>query len=225
MKIPRSSHRWTLSPSAAIDLQRRLAETVRESPLPRPPRWVAGGDVSFTPDEQRMIAGWVVWDVTTRSVVETVVAVRPVRFPYVPGLLSFRETPGLIAAARKLKTEPDVFMLDGQGLAHPRRFGIACHFGLLVGRPTFGCAKSRLCGRHDTPVAAVGASKPLTDGDALIGRVVRTQEDVSPVYVSVGHMIRLDDAVRTVLRCCTKFRLPEPTRLAHHLVTQARNAL
>ena len=225
MKIPRSPHRWTLSPSAACELQRKLANAVREERLTGPVRLVAGGDVSFSSDGTRLVAGWVVWELATKSVIETVVAIKPVRFPYVSGLLSFREAPGLIAAARKLKCEPDVFMLDGQGVAHPRGMGIASHFGLLVDRPTLGCAKTRLYGTHDTPARSVGGSKPLMAGNRVIGRVVRMQEDVNPLYLSVGHRIRIDDAVRISLRCATKFRLPEPTRLAHHLVTAARNEL
>lgn len=223
MKIPRSPHSWTLSPTAACELQRRLAASVREERLAGPVRFVAGGDVSFSPDGTRLIAGWVVWDVRARAVIETAVAVKPVRFPYVSGLLSFREAPGLIAAARKLKCEPDVFMLDGQGIAHPRGMGIASHFGLLIDRPTLGCAKTRLYGTHDAPARSVGGSKPLMAGNRVIGRVVRMQENVNPVYISIGHRIRLDDAVRIALRCATKYRLPEPTRLAHHLVTAARN--
>ena len=225
MKIPRSPHRWTLTPTAAVELQRKLAASVREEKLAGPARLIAGGDASFSPDGERLVAGWVVWDVNRREVIETVVAIKPVRFPYVSGLLSFREAPGLIAAARKLKCEPDVFMLDGQGVAHPRGMGIASHFGLLIDRPTLGCAKTRLYGTHDTPARSVGGSKPLLAGQRVIGRVVRMQEDVNPVYISVGHRIRLDDAVRIALRCSTKFRLPEPTRLAHHLVTAARNEL
>lgn len=225
MKIPRSPHRWTLSPSAAVELQRRLADAVREERLAGPVRLIAGGDVSFSPDGSRLVAGWVVWDLSARAVIETAVAIKPVRFPYVSGLLSFREAPGLIAAARKLKCEPEVFMLDGQGIAHPRGMGIASHFGLLIDRPTLGCAKTRLYGIHDTPARSVGGSKPLLAGNRVIGRVVRMQEDVNPVYISVGHRIRLDEAVRICLKCATKFRLPEPTRLAHHLVTAARNEL
>ncbi len=223
MKIPRSPHRWTLSPAAACELQRKLADAVREERMTQPVRLVAGGDVSFSPDGSQLVAGWVIWELATKSVIETAVAIKPVRFPYVPGLLSFREAPGLIAAARKLKCEPDVFMLDGQGVAHPRGMGIASHFGLLIDRPTLGCAKTRLYGTHDTPARSVGGSKPLMAGNRIIGRVVRMQADVNPLYISVGHRIRLDDAVRITLRCATKFRLPEPTRLAHHLVTAARN--
>lgn len=222
MILPRARHRWNLSPKRAVLLQKRLTSEVMDAPLESPPRRIAGGDVSVTQDGSGLIAGWVVWDVKKGVVLETAVARQPARFPYVPGLLSFREAPSLIAAARKLGSEPDVFMMDGQGLAHPRRFGIACHVGVLIDRPTFGCAKSRLCGTHDTPADAVGASKPLHYEGQLLGRVVRTRPGVKPVYVSIGHRIALADAVRIMLKCCTKFRLPEPCRLAHQLVTKVR---
>ncbi|MFQ5411939.1 MAG: endonuclease V, partial [Phycisphaerae bacterium] len=165
-----------------------------------------------------------VWDLKTRATIETTVDVRGVTFPYIPGLLSFREAPGLLAAARRLKSKPDVFMLDGQGLAHPRRFGLACHVGLLLDRPSLGCAKSRLCGTHGEPGRRAGCSKRLMLGGELIGRVVRTRDGVKPVYVSIGHKITLDDAEKLTLRCCTRYRLPEPTRLAHQLVGTWRQA-
>lgn len=225
MKLPRARHHWNLTPGRAVRLQKQLATEIQHTPLGKSPRLVAGGDASFTQDGEHVIAGWVVWDVKAKVVVGTALAVRPVRFPYVPGLLSFREAPTLIAAARKLRVEPDVFMFDGQGLAHPRRFGIACHVGLLIDRPSLGCAKSRLCGTHDLPANTAGASCPLLHNGDLVGRVLRTRAGVKPVYVSVGHKITLDDAVRLTLRCCTKYRLPEPTRLAHQLVTRHRNEM
>ncbi|MCK6456646.1 MAG: endonuclease V [Phycisphaerae bacterium] len=202
-------------------LQQRLATRVIQTPLVRPPRLVAGGDISFSPNGDRLLAAWVVWDARERRIVEAVLAERPVRMPYIPGLLSFREAPAMLAAARKLRCEPDAFMLDGQGLAHPRRFGLACHVGVLLDRVTIGCGKSRLCGAHDTPANTAGASKPLLDRGETIGRAVRTQPDTAPIYVSVGHRIDLHGAVRIALACCTNFRVPEPTRLAHHQVTQA----
>ncbi len=222
MKLPRARHRWNLTPKKAVRLQLRLAPQVRHEPLRRDPRRVAGGDVAFTRDGKHLIAGWVVWDIDAQAVVDTAIALRPVRFPYVPGLLSFREAPALIAAARKLEIEPDAFMFDGQGLAHPRRFGIACNVGLLIDRPSLGCAKSRLCGNADAPAAARGSTQPLLLDGRTLGRVVRTREGVKPVFVSVGHRMTLRDAVRLTLRCCTKYRLPEPTRLAHQLVTSCR---
>jgi deoxyribonuclease V len=164
----------------------------------------------------------VVWDVQHQRVIETASAIKPSRFPYVPGLLSFREGPALIAAARKLKCEPDVLMFDGHGRAHPRRFGIATHMGLVFDRPSIGCAKSRLCGAHKDPPPERGRHVPLVDGDEKIGRVLRTRHGLKPVYVSVGYKVTIDDAVRVCLECCTKYRLPEPARLAHQLVTQAK---
>lgn len=225
MKLPRINQRWDLSPQEAIRLQKKLASEIKQTPLLSMPNYVAGGDVSFTRDGQRLVAGWVVWDIKRRDVVETTVDECEVTFPYVPGLLSFREAPALLAAAKKLETEPDVFMFDGQGLAHPRRFGIASHVGLLMDRPSCGCAKSRLCGRHAEPSIRSGSSTRLTDDKGIIGRVVRTREGVKPVYVSVGHRMTLEDVVKLTLRCRGKYRVPEPTRLAHHFVTNHRKAL
>jgi len=222
MKVPPPRHRWDLSPRQAIRLQKRLAGEVLHVPLAAPPRYVASGDAAFAPGGGEIIAAWVVWDSRTQSLVESVLVRRAVRFPYVPGLLSFREAPALIAAARKLRIEPDVFMLDGHGLAHPRRFGIACHVGLSLDRPSLGCAKSRLCGEHGTPGLRRGSTKVLLDEGEEIGRVLRTRSGVKPVYVSVGHKITLDDAVAVALQCCTTYRLPEPARLAHQLVTRHR---
>ena len=231
MKIPLAIHRWSLTTQQAIRLQRRLAAMVRQTPLRRRPRLIAGGDATIDPTGAWMIAGWVVWDVQTREVVESVVAVRPVRFPYVPGLLSFREAPALIAAARKLRREPEVFMLDGQGLAHPRRFGLACHVGVLLDRPSLGCAKSLLCGTPEPSILSpashafsekAGAWRPLADRGEVIGRVLRTRAGVKPVYVSVGHRLTLDEAAAVAWRCCWGFRLPEPARLAHQLVSRQR---
>ncbi len=222
MKLPRARHRWNLETRNAICLQKRLAAEVLHAPLPGRVRYVAGGDVTITLDGERMVAGWVVWDLREAQVVDESLAVRPVRFPYVPGLLSFREAPSLIAAARKLKIDPDVFMFDGHGLAHPRRFGLASHVGLLLDRPSLGCAKTRLCGSYVMPANRVGASCRLMDKGECLGKVVRTRCGVNPVFVSVGHRITLEDAMRLALRCCRRYRLPEPTRLAHAFVGQHR---
>ena len=225
MKRPTIPHKWNLSPREAIALQKRLADMIRTMMLDSSPRYVAGGDVAFRRNGRELVAGWVVWDLQTKTVLETSDVLHEVTFPYVPGLLSFREGPALLAAAARLKTEPDVFMLDGHGLAHPRRIGIASHVGLLMNRPSCGCAKSRLCGTHAEPADRVGSSTRLLHGGDVVGRVVRTRKGVKPIYVSVGHRITLDDAVRLTLRCCDRYRLPEPTRLAHHLVTDRRKAL
>jgi deoxyribonuclease V len=219
MTIPPARHRWNITPEQAIRLQRRLAGEIIQAPLAKPVRFVAGGDISFFENGTRLVAGWVVWDMNDRAIVETVYAVRPVLFPYVPGLLSFREAPAMLAAARRLRREPDVFMLDGQGRAHPRRLGLACHVGLLLDRPALGCAKNRLCGAHPMPAEAPGSRSPLTHEGETIGCVLRTRLGAKPVFVSVGHRLALDDAADLVLRCCTGYRLPEPTRLAHQFVT------
>jgi deoxyribonuclease V len=143
-------------------------------------------------------------------------------FPYVPGLLSFREAPALLAALRKLKRTPNALMCDGQGLAHPRRLGIASHIGIICGLPTIGCAKSRLCGEETMPARQRGSWTSLVDGDEEIGAVLRTQEGVNPLYVSVGHLCDLPTARQLVLHCATRYRLPEPTRLADRLVAAAK---
>lgn len=216
-------HRWNLSPTAAIRLQRALADRVVERVVPaRSVRLVAGGDAAFVAGAPQIIAGWIVWDVRKHAVIESASVHRKVTFPYVPGLLSFREAPALLAAARQLRSVPDVFILDGHGRAHPRRLGIASHLGLLLDRPTIGCAKSRLCGEHVEPGNTRGDAVDLRFDGERIGRVLRTRTGVKPVYVSVGHLVRLADAERIVLRCCTGYRLPEPTRLAHQLVTRLR---
>ncbi len=214
-----------MSPRAAIRLQQRLASRVRIEPLTGPIRLVAGADMAFSPGGDRCLAGMVVYDLQTGETVEEVLAWRAVRFPYVPGLLSFRETPAVLAAARKLKTEPDVFMFDGQGLAHPRRMGFASHAGLLLDRPAIGCAKSRLCGEHRDPPSRAGRYAELVESGEVVGAVLRTRPGVKPVYVSVGHRVTLEDAIRVVMACVTRYRLPEPTRRAHILVTRHRQDL
>ncbi len=159
----------------------------------------------------------------TRQVVEQRLARKPLRFPYIPGLLSFREAPALLAVLRKLRRDPDVLMLDGQGFAHPRRLGLACHIGVLADRPALGCAKSRLVGQFKMPGPSRGDASPLEHGGACVGTVLRTRDRVKPVFVSIGHRLSLEDAVAITLACCAGFRLPEPTRLADQLVTRERN--
>lgn len=227
MKLPRPLHRWRVSPTKAVAIQRDLAERVRFEPLGGRINLVAGVDASVSPDGACLIGGIVLWDLRAGSVVEERVARRPATFPYVPGLLSFREVPVVLAAVRKLSVVPDVFLFDGQGVAHPRRFGLASHAGVLMDAVTIGCGKSRLFGRHDEPAVRRGSSRRLIapDDGQVIGAVLRTREGVKPLYVSVGHRVRLDDAVKLVLRCDGGYRLPEPLRLAHQLVTGARHHL
>lgn len=203
-------------------MQRRLAAGVVRRGGVRPLRLACGADIAFTLDGRMVVAGAVVWDVSDQEVVEQRVVRRAVRFPYVPGLLSFREAPALLAVLRKLRAEPDVFLFDGQGFAHPRRFGLASHVGLLIDRPSIGCAKSVLLGKFETPAAERGSRTPLVDGRQRIGTVLRTRSGVRPLFISVGHRVSLPAAERVVLACCTEYRLPEPTRLADRLVARAR---
>ena len=222
MKLPPPIHRWSMTPKAAIRLQRRLAERVKIARVRRPVRRVAGGEGAFGPGGERCLAGVVIYDVDERSIVEEQLAWRPLRFPYVPGLLSFREAPAALAAIRKLRTVPDVFLFDAHGYAHPRRLGLASHAGLLIDRPSVGCAKSRLCGAHGEPALQAGSSVALLDGPERFGTVLRTRTGVKPVFVSVGHRVTLADAEQVVLQCAGRFRLPEPARQAHLLVTRHR---
>jgi len=219
---PAVPHRWNLTPAAGIRLQRRLADRVRQTPCKVDPILVAGVDAAFSKDGKSCLAGVVVWDLPHRRVVEQAVAHKGLRFPYVPGLLSFREAPAVLAAVRKLRRKPDVFIFDAQGVAHPRRFGLASHVGVLLDHPSIGCAKSRLCGQADEPKPARGSWSPLVDDGQVVGALLRTRANVNCVYVSVGHRVTLDEAISVVLTCCTKYRLPEPTRLAHQLVTRVR---
>ncbi len=188
-------------------------------------RLVAGADLAFSADGRRCVAGVVVWDVDAHRVVERRVAVRPTRFPYVPGLLSFREAPVIIAALRMLRCEPDMFMFDGQGYSHPRRFGLACHIGVIIDRPTIGCAKSLLVGSCAEPGRLRGDQTALVDRDEQVGVALRTRDDTRPMFVSVGHRVSLAAAVRIVLQCGDGFRLPAPTRLADRLVALHRRGL
>ena len=224
MKLPRPLHRWSTVPREAIAIQKRLAPAIRGTRLRRNVRRVAGVDAAFSRDGAYCIAGVVLWDVKRREVIEQHTARRELTFPYVPGLLSFREAPALLRALRSLRETPEVILCDGHGIAHPRRFGIACHLGLFVDLPSVGCAKSRLVGEHDEPGEFRGCRAPLTHRGETLGAVLRTRDHVRPVYVSIGHRVDLDGAERLVLECATGYRLPEPTRLADRLVAAARKS-
>jgi deoxyribonuclease V len=221
MKI-RRLHDWDLSPKDAIALQKQLADQIDDSvPLGRCDL-IAGADVSYNRFSDVIYAGVVVWRAADNSVVERQSAITETHFPYVPGLLSFREAPALIEAFALVRSQPDVVMLDGQGIAHPRRMGIASHVGLWLGVPTVGCAKSRLYGRFDPPAPEAGSTSPLVGGKTVVGEVVRTKDRVNPVFVSPGHMIDMAGAVRTVLAGVRGYRIPEPTRQAHLFVNDER---
>src|SRR5918912_1269435 len=217
-------HEWNLAPREAIELQKQLRARVRVEPLKKKIETVAGADISFNKFDPVVYAGVVVLRLPTLEVVEEAGVVSETRFPYVPGLLSFRETPSVLEAWAKLKTEPDALMLDGQGYAHPRRFGIACHVGLLIDRPTLGCAKSVLVGRYEEPGEERGSRSPLVDPKTkeTIGAALRTKTRVQPIYVSPGHLIDLEGAVELTPACDGRYRPPEPTRRAHLLVNALR---
>ena len=217
MKIPRAPHRWNLSPEEAVAVQRRLCDRVRLRAAATPDR-IAGIDCAFL--DESIIAVAVVWDVPGRKVLETRAARAPLTFPYVPGLLSFREVPMMLAVLRRLITPVQGILCDGQGIAHPRRLGLASHLGLIVGLPTVGCAKSRLCGTHREPGEKRGSVAPLMDRGERIGSVLRTRDGVRPVYVSPGHLCDYESSIAWVLACGAGFRLPEPTRLADRLVAR-----
>ena len=210
-----TQHRWDVTPQEAITIQQRLRSLVVTENRLGTVRMVAGVDVGFRGEVAQ--AAVVVLRYPELEPVDYVLSQRPVTFPYVPGLLAFREGPVVMAALERLRTDPDLLIFDGQGLAHPRRMGIATHIGVLVDKPSIGCAKSRLCGEHHQPAEARGSTVRLTDGDEVIGIVVRTRDGVKPVYVSIGHKVDLEAAVAYVLGCCRKYRLPEPIRYAHRV--------
>lgn len=198
--------------SEAIEIQKRLRDRVIRKGSVKP-RVVAGADVSYRGDVARAV--FVV--MRDLEVVEQVVVRESIPFPYIPGLLSFREIPPLLSAWKRVKTAPDVIIVDGQGVAHPRRFGIASHLGLVLGVPTIGCAKSRLCGEHEEPGPERGAWSPLVHKGETVGAALRTRDRCNVVYVSTGHRIALESAISVVLACAPRYRLPEPQRLADHL--------
>lgn len=222
--MPQSLHSWDLTPSEAIAVQQELRSLVRIQPLAREVNTIAGADISFNKFSEVIYSGIVVLSLPDLRVIESVGIRSTSKFPYVPGLLSFREAPSLLEVWERLETKPDVLMLDGQGIAHPRRLGIASHIGVLLDWPTIGCAKSILVGRHGDLPPEAGSRTPLIDRGEQVGVTLRTKKNVSPVYVSPGHLIDMDSAVDLVLRSVTKYRQPEPTRQAHLLVNQIRTA-
>jgi len=215
----RHRHRWDVTAREAIALQQRLrAEVIAVDRFARIAT-VAGVDVGFEQRGAVTRAAVAVLSFPQLELQEYAIARRPTEFPYVPGLLSFREIPAVLDALQQLRRLPDMLLCDGQGQAHPRRFGIACHLGVLTDLPAIGVAKSRLVGTHSPVAEDKGARRPLYDKGEVIGTVLRTRSGVRPLYISVGHRIALDTAVDFVLRCTTRYRLPETTRAAHKLAS------
>jgi deoxyribonuclease V len=217
------THAWNLTPRQAIQLQLKLRQQVKYRRDPKSPiRYVAGADISWDPATKLGFSGVIVYDYPGLREVDRAWAKGRASFPYIPGLLSFREGPLLLAAFERLKVKPDLVFLDGHGLAHPRRFGIACHMGLLLDCPAIGCAKSRLLGEFKLPGQRPGTSQPLQDHGDVIGSVLRTKAHTQPIFISIGHQISLKEAVRWSMGCCDGFRIPKPTREADRFVGNLR---
>jgi deoxyribonuclease V len=220
-----TKHRWDLGEAEARALQKELAAQLDTTRPLGPWKVVAAADVSYDRGGEELYAAVVVVEVPGFALIERVGVAGPAQFPYIPGLLSFREAPSVLDAFARLKTRPDVVMCDGQGVAHPRRLGIASHLGLWIGLPTVGCAKSRLCGQFQEPGPRRGDQSPLVDRGEVVGSVLRTRDRVSPLYVSPGHLCNLEGAVEVVLATSVKYRLPIPARMAHDYVNQIRRAV
>ena len=211
----RRLHGWQLTTSQAIEVQHRLAAEVSRKNEITKPRFIAGVDISVRRGQEMATGSVVVLSYPELEVVETKVARGRLDFPYIPGLLSFREIPLTLAALEQLSITPDLILVDGQGIAHPRRIGIASHLGLFLDIPTIGCAKSLLCGSHEAPGLEPGSYAEIIDKGETIGAALRTKLGVKSVYISIGHKIDLPTAIHWELQCCKGYRLPEPTRLAH----------
>jgi deoxyribonuclease V len=214
------SHSWVVTPKEAVAIQQELREKIiRVDQIPTIRR-IAGIDVGFEDDKRISRAGVVVLDFPSLEVRERVIARVPTSFPYVPGLLSFREVPVILEALGQLDLHPDLIFCDGQGLAHPRRLGLACHLGLATGMPSIGVAKSRLIGEYEMPGNERGDWERLLESGEVIGAVVRTRPNVKPVFVSIGHRISLETAIELTMQCTGNYRIPEPTRLAHQIASR-----
>jgi deoxyribonuclease V len=213
------ANRWNLTPKEAIALQWELRDRVVRTDRIGKVRHVCGIDVGFEQDGAITRAAVAVLAFPALVLVEHAIARRKTSFPYVPGLLSFRETPAVLEALARLRIRPDLALCDGHGIAHPRRCGLASHIGLAADLPSIGVAKTRLIGAHRTPRDRRGASTPLVDAGETIGAVLRTRAGVNPIYVSIGHRVSLATAIDFVMACCTRYRLPETTRWAHRLAS------
>jgi deoxyribonuclease V len=216
-------HSWEVNPREAIQLQKELKKKISLKKSFNKVKIVAGADVSYY--KNNMIAGIVILKFPQLEIIEKKSSLSPVNFPYIPGFLTFREGPSLLEALKKIKIEPDVILFDGQGIAHPRRMGIATHLGLFLDKPTIGCAKSRLSGKYTSVGEEKGDYTLLKEGEEILGAVLRTRRKVKPIFVSPGHKIDLSNSIEIVLKCIVKYRLPLPVREAHIFVNQIRNNL
>ncbi len=220
------NHSWNVTPKQAVKIQKRLAAKIIKKGTPGKVQTIAGCDIAYDPQTKRCFAGVLIFSWPDMKIIEQLYVVEKVRFPYVPGLLTFREAPALLKCFRKLSLKPDLIMVDGQGIAHPRRIGVASHLGLILNIPTIGIAKSRLIGAFKSPGSAQGKWNHLyidkNKQHDVIGAVVRTRSRVKPVFVSIGHKISLQESIKWVLRTTGKFRIPEPTRQADIFVEKIK---
>lgn len=210
------------SPKEAVALQREFRQQLKIVPLQKAVATVAGADLSFNRFSTIVHAGIVVMSYPSLEIIDRAGYTDITRFPYVPGLLGFKEVPALSGAWEKLKIKPDVLVVDGHGFAHPRRLGIATHFGIVMSTPTIGCAKSKLVGDYKEPANVAGATSDLTHEGELIGKVYRTKVNCKPIFISPGNLITMEESISLVSSCIRKYRIPEPTRLTHHFVNEVR---
>lgn len=214
-------HSWEVSPQEAIKIQKDLKSNISLKKSFNKIDKIAGVDVSYY--QNKMIAGVIIFKFPNLKIIERQSFVASINFPYIPVLLTFREGPSILSAFIKIKNEPDIILFDGQGIAHPRRMGIATHLGLFLNRPTIGCAKSRLSGKYTSVGEQKGDYTPLKEGEEVLGVVLRTRKGVKPIFLSPGHKINLPNSIEIVLKCIVKYRLPLPVREAHIFVNQIRN--
>ncbi len=211
-----------ITPQEAVEMQKELRQQLRLQPLQKEIKTIAGADISFNKYSTTVYAGIVVMHFPSLQVIETSGITDETSFPYIPGLLAFREVPALSKAWENLNTKPDVLVLDGHGIAHPRRMGIAAHFGVVMQTPTLGCAKSLLTGKYVEPGMEAGSVSDLFHKNELIGKVLRTKKNVKPVFISPGNKISMEQSLQIILQCVRKYRIPEPTRMAHNYVNELR---
>ncbi len=218
-------HRWDLAPKEAKVLQLTLAEQVKIQPLPENFSVLGSADIAYVSATNQLVAAILSFRWPDLTLIETSHLVAPISFPYIPGLLSFREVPPLLEAYKRLEHPPEVLLCDGQGIAHPRKFGLASHLGFCLDIPTVGCAKKLLCGKHDPFELRRGYSTPLNFHDEMVGWVFCSRDGVKPIYISPGHLTDLESSRELIYRCLGRFRIPEPLRQAHNLATRLRQAL
>ena len=215
-------HPWDVTPKAAVGIQNNLRNRIKLKDSFRKIRVIAGADVAFDKSSNQGYGGVIVYSFPGMEEIERQGVIRPITFPYVPGLLAFREAPILLEAFFALQAEPDMILFDGQGIAHFRRMGIATHLGIVLNKPTIGCAKSRLIGRYKDPEENFGSFSPLIDGEETVGMVLRTRKKVRPIFVSPGTKISLETSVEVVLQCIDGYRIPKPTREADRYVAHLK---